>query len=167
MAKNLSPIPIPLADIHQAPGVGLNKSSARAMLDPMADRIAGTTPTDKGQQGLKSGAVNARQARKKSGLLNDSDDSLDAIQDSPSPNAVLGADRVETEADTESIDASSSLEASGAELSGYGAQQATVFGESLVLAQAVVDAPSAATLAGATGEASAAAAASASSFGAD
>ena len=171
MAKNLSPIPIPLADIHQAPGVGLNKSSARAMLDPMADRIAGTTPTDKGQQGLKSGAVNARQARKKSGLLNDSDDSLDAIQDSPSPNAVLGADRIETEAGTESIDASSSLEAaklegSGAELSGYGAQQATVFGESLVLAQAVVDAPSAATLAGATGEASAAAAASASTFGA-
>ena len=169
MAKNLSSIPT--ADIQQAPGVGLNKSSAGAMPDPRADRAAGTTPTDKGQQGLKPGAVNARTARKKYALPNDSNDSLDAIQDSPSPTAKLGADSVEIETGTESIAASSALgaatlKASGTEFSAYGAQQATVFGEPLVLAQAVVDAPSTAALAGATGEASAAAAASASSIGA-
>ena len=171
MAKNLSPTPS--SDIHQAPEVGMNKSSAGAMPDPRADRTTGTPPmpTDKGQQGLKSGAVNARQARKKSGLLNDSDDSLDVIQDSPPPNAVLGADRVETEVGTEFIDASSSLEsakleASGAELSAYGSQQASAFGEPLVLAQAMVDAPTAATLSSASASSSAAAATSASSIGA-
>jgi hypothetical protein len=169
MAKNLAPTPP--ADKHLANELSLKAPSSPAMLDPSAVRATGTAPTDKGPQGSKSGAMNSQQARKKSGLLNDPSDAFDEIQSSPSQDTVRGADRLETAAATEPMGASSpldavNLEASGAELSAYGAPQASAFGEPLVLAQAVVDAPLAATLSSASANASAAAATAASSIGA-
>ena len=169
MAKNLAPTPP--GDKHLANELSLKAPSSPAMLEPSAVRATGAAPTDKGPQGSKSGAMNSRLARKKSGLLNDPADAFDEIQSSPSQDTVLGADLLETAAATEPMGASSpldvaNLEASGAELSAYGAPQASAFGEPLVLAQALVDAPLAATLSSTSANASAAAATAASSIGA-
>jgi len=67
IAKNLTPAR--LADIYQASAVGLKDPNARTLLDPNAGRSAGTAPTGKGEQGLKSSAVNSWLARKKPGWV--------------------------------------------------------------------------------------------------
>jgi hypothetical protein len=151
MAKNFAPTPPADTPLVALPVLKTPPTSLDAIAARQASTLT-TAPTDPSQQRFQSGAAKTRQARKKTGRLNDPDLDMDEAQSGPLPDTVLVTDSAGRTPD-------SALQPT--ELSQDAMQPSAALAEPLVLAQALIG--SAPTLASASATTSAVAAASAAS----